>query len=298
MWATVSVISKFFYLLGSSAVIGGLPAYFLLRGLSRQLLRKVMLYMALGALVGALASAGYFLAQVGAINDAGVSGMFDWSMARMLADTNLGLAASWRIAGLLLGLPLVVALIWKGRPLQLVTPQAVGVAALSTLTFGMLATSFPLIGHVSTLSLLFKAILSAHVLAVLLWIGSLLPLWIACSDGSPEELKLIMERYGKVAVVIVLVVLVSGAIIIFQLLNNVSEMISTAYGRGLLIKLLGVCLLLLLAARHKLILVPNLNSEAEILRLQKSIGVEIAIAVCVLAATSFSTTAVGPSMEH
>jgi putative copper resistance protein D len=224
--------------------------------------------------------------------------MFDWSMARMLADTNLGLAASWRIAGLLLGLPLVVALIWKGRPLQLVTPQAVGVAALSTLTFGMLATSFPLIGHVSTLSLPFKAILSAHVLAVLLWIGSLLPLWIACSDGSPEELKLIMERYGKVAVVIVLVVLVSGAIIIFQLLNNVSEMISTAYGRGLLIKLLGVCLLLLLAARHKLILVPNLNSEAEILRLQKSIGVEIAIAVCVLAATSFSTTAVGPSMEH
>jgi len=166
------------------------------------------------------------------------------------------------------------------------------------LTFGMLATSFPLIGHVSTLSLPFKALLSAHVLAVLLWIGSLLPLWIACSDGSPEQLKLIMERYGKVAVVIVMVVLVSGSIIIFQLLNSVSEMVNTSYGRGLLIKLLGVCLLLLLAARHKFILVPNLISEAEILRLQKSIGVEIAIAVCVLAATSFSTTAVGPSMEH
>jgi len=298
MWATVSVISKFFYLLGSSAVIGGLPAYFLLRGLGRQLLRKVMLYMALGAMVGALASACYFLAQIGAINDAGVSGMFDWSMTRILADTNLGLAAAWRIAGLLLGLPLVVALIWKGRSLQLATPQAIGVAALSTLTFGMLATSFPLIGHVSTLSLPFKALLSAHVLAVLLWIGSLLPLWIACSDGSPEQLKLIMERYGKVAVVIVMVVLVSGSIIIFQLLNSVSEMVNTSYGRGLLIKLLGVCLLLLWAARHKFILVPNLISEAEILRLQKSIGVEIAIAVCVLAATSFSTTAVGPSMEH
>lgn len=298
MWATVSVISKFFYLLGSAAVIGGLPGYFLLRGLSRQLLRKAMLYMAFGALVGALASAGYFLAQVGAINDAGVSGMFDWSMARILADTNLGLAAAWRIAGLLLGLPLVVALTWKGRSLQFEAPQAIGVAALSTLTFGMLATSFPLIGHVSTLSLPFKALLSAHVLAVLLWIGSLLPLWIACSDGSPEELKLIMERYGKVAVVIVMVVLASGAIIIFQLLNNVSEMISTAYGRGLLIKLLGVCLLLLLAARHKFILVPNLNSEAEIFRLRRSIAIEIAIAVCVLAVTSYSTTAVGPSMEH
>jgi putative copper resistance protein D len=107
-----------------------------------------------------------------------------------------------------------------------------------------------------------------------------------------------MERYGKVAVVIVMVVLASGAIIIFQLLNNVSEMISTAYGRGLLIKLLGVCLLLLLAARHKFILVPNLNSEADIFRLRRSIAIEIAIAVCVLAVTSYSTTAVGPSMEH
>lgn len=298
MWATVNVTSKFFYLLGSAAVIGGLPGYFLLRGFDRQLLTKVFLYMALGALVGALASVCYFLAQVGAINDAGVRGMFDWSMAGMLADTNLGLAAAWRIAGLLLGLSIVVVLIWKGHSLQFMTPQAFGVAALSMLMFGMLATSFPLVGHVSTLSLPFKALLSAHVLTVLLWIGSLLPLWIACSDGSPEELKLIMERYGKVAAVIVLVVLVSGAIIIFQLLNNVSEMISTAYGRGLLIKLLGVSLLLLLAARHKFILVPNLNSEAEILRLQKSIAIEIAIAVCVLVVTSYATTAAGPLMEH
>lgn len=298
MWATVNVTSKFFYLLGSAAVIGGLPGYFLLRGFDRQLLTKVFLYMALGALVGALASVCYFLAQVGAINDVGVAGMFDWSMARMLADTNLGLAAAWRIAGLLLGLSIVVVLIWKGHSLQFMTPQAFGVAALSMLMFGMLATSFPLVGHVSTLSLPFKALLSAHVLTVLLWIGSLLPLWIACSVGSPEELKLIMERYGKVAAVIVLVVLVSGAIIIFQLLNNVSEMVSTAYGRGLLIKLLGVCLLLLLAARHKFILVPNLNSEAEMFRLQRSIAVEIAIVICVLAATSYSTTAVGPSMGH
>lgn len=298
MWTTVSVISKFFYLLGSAAVIGGLPGYFLLRRLDRQLLRKVVCYMALGALVGAIASACYFLAQVGAINDVGVAGMFDWSMARMLADTNLGLAAAWRIAGLLLGLTIVVALVWKGPLLQFMNPQTFGVAALSVLMFGMLAMSFPLIGHVSTLSLPFKALLSGHVLAVLIWIGSLLPLWIACSEGSPEALKLIMERYGKVAVVVVLVVLVSGSIIIFQLLNSVSEMISTAYGRGLLMKLSGVSLLLLLAARHKLFLVPNLNSDAGILRLQKSIAVEIAIAVFVLAVTSYSTTAVGPSMEH
>ena len=298
MWVTIGIVSKFFYLLGNAAVVGGLPSYILLQDFSRQLLMKVLLYMALGALVGVIASACYFLAQVGAINDAGVAGMLDWSMARILADTNLGLAAAWRIAGLFLGLLVVFALTWKGLSLQYLTPQAFGIAALSLLIFGSLATSYPLVGHVSTLSLQFKALLSVHVLAVLLWIGSLLPLWIACSGGSPEELKLIMERYGKVALVIVLAVLVSGSIIIFQLLNNVSEMISTAYGRGLLIKLLGVSLLLLLAARHKLVLVPNLNSESIILRLQKSIAGEIAIAICVLAVTSYSTTAVGPVMQH
>ena len=73
MWVTIGIVSKFFYLLGNAAVVGGLPSYILLQDFSRQLLMKVLLYMALGALVGVIASACYFLAQVGAINDAGVA---------------------------------------------------------------------------------------------------------------------------------------------------------------------------------------------------------------------------------
>lgn len=298
MWVTVSVVSKFLYLLGCAAVVGGLLGYIILQGLGRQLIAKVMQYMILGALLGAVASVCYFLAQVGAINDSGVAGIFDWTLAAMLAGTSLGLSAAWRVAGLFLGLAIVITLAWKGwSPLSL-TLKAIGIAAFSMLMFGMIATSFPLAGHVSTLPGLFGVLLAGHVLAVLLWTGSLLPLWVSCSYGSPRELKVIMERYGTVAIAIVLLVLVSGSVILFQLLNNISELFGTAYGRGLLVKLLSVGLLLLLAARHKFSLVPNLVSDATILRLKRSIGVEILLAIGVLAITAYVTTAVGPSMDH
>ena len=41
MWVTIGIVSKFFYLLGNAAVVGGLPSYILLQDFSRQLLMKV-----------------------------------------------------------------------------------------------------------------------------------------------------------------------------------------------------------------------------------------------------------------
>lgn len=297
-WVTVSVISKFFYLIGSAAVVGGPPSYHLLHGLNGRLTSRVLFYIVVGALVGTLASGSYFLAQVGAINDSGITGMLDWSMARLLVETNLGFSAGWRIGGLLLSLLLVLLLSRSGRFQRKLPSHSLGIAALTFVIAGSIALSFPLVGHVSVLPTPYKFLLSLHVLAVMAWIGSLTPLWLACSEGTPNDLQKILEQYGKAAMIVVSMLVISGAITVFELLRSIGDMVDTAYGRSLLIKLFGVVVLLLLAARHKLSLVPKLNSETTKLRLKRSIRVEIIVGVAVLAITAYTTTAVGPSMVH
>jgi putative copper resistance protein D len=142
-----------------------------------------------------------------------------------------------------------------------------------------------------------RIVLAVHILAVLLWIGSLWPMREICSASDQDTLSLIMTRYGRIAVFIVVVVLLSGFWMILQLLNEPHEIITTSYGRVLSLKLLGVAGLLAIAARHKFILVPDLNKTNGATRLQRSIDIEVIIALLVVLCTAVVTTAIGPAMN-
>jgi putative copper resistance protein D len=65
----------------------------------------------------------------------------------------------------------------------------------------------------------------------------------------------------------------------------------------LLLKLTLVLVILGVAAMNKLMLVPVLISSGSIVKLQRSIRYELAIAVVILVATSYLSTIVGPA-EH
>ena len=298
MWATVNVTSKFFYLLGSAAVIGGLPGYFLLRGFDRQLLTKVFLYMALGALVGALASVCYFLAQVGAINDAGVRGMFDWSMAGMLMDTNLGTGSFYRILAFLVAILGWLVVLYDSRDERLSMSNPLMILALLILSGGLFAWSTTLTGHVSTLDVGTRIVLCVHLLAVCAWIGSLWPLRTICNSSDVDTVTLIMERYGKIAVFVVAALVLSGLWMVLQLLNEPQEIVTTTYGRVLALKLIAVTGIVAIAARHKFSLVPGLNEANGMQRLQKSIDREISVALLIVIVTAVLTTVIGPEMDH
>ena len=297
-WTLLGIVSKLIYLVGSAAVIGGSLSAFLLRDSHKNLNNHILSYVVIGGLAGALASALNFFGQVGEINNAGIKGMLDWSMTQLLADSGIGIATTIRGAGLLLATTMAFLLMKLGASQGHSVTQRFFVLIAFLAIAGQVVASSSLIGHVSPLSLEYRILLSLHVLCVLAWTGSLFPLWLACGQSKSLYLHKVMTSYGNVAVWVVVMLLISGGLITARLISGVDEFLTSTYGRGLVIKFLGVGLLLLLAARHKFNLVPPLASGSNAVQLRRSIAMECAIAFLVLIVTAYITTAVGPTMTH
>ena len=88
----------------------------------------------------------------------------------------------------------------------------------------------------------------------------------------------------------------SGVLVVIQLLDSISALWVTEYGRILSIKLVGVSAILLLALFHKMRLVPALLSQPKnSIRLARSIQVELVLGSLILLTTAVLTTLVGPT---
>lgn len=297
-WSIMSVASKLFYLAGMAAVIGGASAYLLFLSANLILVRKIVAYVVTFAVIGLFASVTYFMSQIGMVNDAGLMGMFDWSMAGILMDTTLGTGSFYRLVGFLAAILVWLVVLIDSRDERLSMSNPLMILVLLIFSGGIFAWSTTLTGHVSTLDVGTRTVLSVHVLAVLAWVGSLWPLRTICSVGGSETLALTMKRYGNIAVWVVAALILSGLWMVFQLLNEPQAILTSAYGRVLLLKVLVVTGVLAIAARHKYSLVPGLVNVNGAQRLQRSIDTEIGAALLVVLVTAILTTVVGPEMDH
>ena len=156
--------------------------------------------------------------------------------------------------------------------------------------------SFYLIGHTSDLSIISQISISLHVVIIAWWLGSLWPLWLACSFLPNSKLKQVMAEFGRYASYLVLSLIVCGIVVGYQLLGSIHALFFSDYGQVFLIKLVFFSVLIGIASLHKYKLVPQLNSALQgTVKLQGSIKYEIYIAVFVLITTACLTTLVGPS---
>src|SRR5690554_7204694 len=71
-----------------------------------------------------------------------------------------------------------------------------------------------------------------HVLAIGCWFGSFYPLWRLCNSTNVALIKRTMDSFGLLGIVLVSVVVFSGANLLWQLFNNFSEFFSSSYGRS------------------------------------------------------------------
>lgn len=106
-------------------------------------------------------------------------------------------------------------------------------------------------------------------------------------------MQISMEYFGRVAAFIVGVLVVCGAIMTLLLVKDFHTLISTGYGRGLLVKTLLVSALLLLAASNKWLIVPRLNQDGFRQRLSRAIVFEMLIAGLILGVTGVITAVIG-----
>lgn len=295
-WELISLIGKILMYLGTVSIAGGAFCLWVSHEKSRRLVRGTLVYVLTGSVLALNAVILMFLVQVGGINDDGIAGMLDWTMISFIYGTDSGDAAVLRALGFALAITAsIVALRQVGR-----LNAAPGRRffhyfwAACGASLVLVVSGFRVVGHVSVLPATGQVAVVLHVLAISLWVGSLYPLLSMCQTNQYAELQITLKKFGDFAVYIVAALVLSGVLMVWQLLATPSELISTTYGIAIVLKVVMVVALLLVAALNKLKLVPRLIEQQNTLQLRKSIRMEIFLATLILLLTSYLSTLIGP----
>ena len=162
----------------------------------------------------------------------------------------------------------------------------------NTLAISIILFSFIVIGHSTKGGILTQSLVTIHLIGLFYWIGSLLPLKKMCNIADFKELKTITHSFGNYAVFYILALLIAGSIFSFILIGDISNLFNTIYGNVLMIKILFAMLLISIGALNKLFLVPRLdiNNATTIIKLKRSINVEMIIVLIIFFLTSLLTT--------
>ena len=216
------------------------------------------------------------------------SDAFDARMTRMVLASAEGLSTEWRVVGLALLLTMRYPRVRNGF---LWLP----------LLGGLMATlSFSVVGHAAALAAASGAaaqcLISTHLLAVAFWLGALGPLHRLSKQKDLARVAALMLEFGKMASIVVAVLIAAGVLLLWQLLGKPEELWQSVYGHLILAKLAGVALLLSLAGINKLRLTPLLRTgdTSAIVVLQKTIVAEMVVAGLILLSTAALTTVTGP----
>lgn len=297
IWDLASVLSKLASYLAMVTVPGTALIIALSQrnrvAVSRSALHHILKLQLAAALTGVLLVCLYFLLQIGAINQQGLTGMFDYQMGAILADTALGEGTRLRLAGFMVAAVPAILLLLPDRVASLPRVR-VTAAALWLVSALMLASSFAVFGHAATLPVSAQVAVMVHFLALGMWLGSLYPLYHLCKQEPVDVLEPLLGNYGRVGSWMIGSLLISGAWLLWLLAGSPQELFGTTYGLTLSTKLLIVVGLLGLGALNRYRLVPALTEPGGMRRLKRSVASEMLLALVILTITSALTTVMGP----
>lgn len=121
----------------------------------------------------------------------------------------------------------------------------------------------------------------AHLLGASLWLGGLLWLvWLSRCDETASRSE--AGRVSSVALIMVVVIFLTGSLETVLFLNSPSDLIHSAYGRLVLAKVIGLAILVGFGAYNRLGLLPRLDDSDAPRRLTRSVNQEIVIVTLVI----------------
>jgi copper transport protein len=215
-------------------------------------------------------------------------------------DDRFGIAAAVRLLALA---AIITAAGWADRP------SFVPLAVLGAVAAVM---SFVVTGHSATTDPRWLVLLAdtVHVGAAAAWFGGLALLALALRPSAPaheaDPVALSVGRFSTVASVSLLAVAVSGTAMAWAQVRSIEALTSTTYGFVLLTKLVLVALVVLVAFQNNRVLVPRVReavaagggAATEALgRLRRTVGLEVAGLVVILAATAVLADTVPARVE-
>ena len=278
IWGIAAILAKLMLYIGFVGSVGLVIIQAAFADLVSPLREKMqMKAAALAGMALATSVLGFMLS--GAALTGGADGMTDPEMLNLLWQTPVGDALVHRVAG--------AGLIIIG----VFTPR---VGRWIALAGGLIALwSFAQIGHIPGLqSSGVRLLLLMHLLGAAYWIGVLGPL--RALSRRPEHIvnaATLGHRFGQAASVIVPGLMLAGLIMAW-LLGDMRALVATGYGQTLLVKLVLVGAVLTLAAANKLRFVPAMQAgdDNAARHLARSIEIETAVILVVLAATATLTS--------
>lgn len=279
IWGIAAILAKLLLYIGVAGSVGLVIIRAAFADLVSSLSDRIRVQVALLAGVALAASVLGFMLR-GAALMGGADGMTDPEMLGLLWQTPVGDVLIYRVAG--------AALIIIGVFIPLVG-QWIALAG------GLIALwSFAQIGHVPELETTgVRVLLFLHLLGIAFWIGVLGPL--RALSRRPEHIAsaaTLGHRFGQAAGVVVPLLVLAGLLMAWLLLGDLRALVTTGYGQALLIKVVLVATLLTLAAANKLLFVPatQAGDDKAARHLARSIEIEIAVILVVLAATATLTS--------
>lgn len=286
-WIYATWLVKVFLYLGTAFVIGGAFCYLLLKS-HIELKRIIIKYVTVGAGLGLFSSIFGFFILIGSFANTGLSGMLDSNYINLLINTPIGHTHLIRSVSFFLLLFLMLIKLNSGTNQITKIEWSIFATLLIPIVF-----SFSQLGHVTNLSLFAQILLSIHVLAMSLWMGSLYPLWKTSKIIKGLTLKESMHLFGKIAAFIVGILIACGASVALLLLKDFNTLFNTPYGHGFIIKIVFILSIFLLAAFNKWYFTPRVQHAKFAKQLSYAILFEISLGLAILLTTSYITTVVG-----
>ncbi len=249
-------------------------------------------YYLISLVVGFIGTLLFFLAQVGMFADEGLIGILDLFMISMVWSSAIGDSTLLRLIAIT---SLLLLMIVKVKFSNRSTSYRYATKSLDVIALSVLVVSYTSVGHIAEKDLFTKVSLMLHIVAMSLWIGALYPLFLACRKSRGENIFVLMDYFGRVAITYLLVLISTGMFMFYEVSGGIEKMLFSSYGQIFLVKLSIVGIILMIAAYHKWLLVPSIQHNNEnIYKLQKSLKVEGGIAWLIFIVTSIFTTLISP----
>lgn len=211
------------------------------------------------------------------------------TMATVLLATQFGHAWCWHL-GFALAL---VAVAW----LRLGGP--------ALLFAGLSLASLGFVGHASDMEGLtglgHELNQAVHLLAGGAWLGGLMPLYALLRRAAPGDPAIAsgVAHFSQMGYVAVALIAATGIVNAGMLVGSIGALFGTAYGRLLSVKIALYLAMVAIALVNRLRLAPRLGSDAAApARLARSVVVEQALGLAVLAAVSVLGTWPPAAMSH
>jgi copper resistance protein D len=211
------------------------------------------------------------------------------TLATVLFTTQFGHAWCWNLG---FALALIFVAFWRANGLTLV---------LAGLSLGSLG----FVGHASDMEGLpglgHELNMAVHLLAGGAWLGGLWPLYALLRRGDPNDpaIESGVAHFSQMGYVAVALIAATGIVNAWMLVGSVGALFGTPYGRLLSVKIALYLVMVVIALTNRLSIAPRLATDSTApARLARSVVVEQALGIAVLAAVSVLGTWPPAAMHH